>query len=465
MYNWRMRWWLGICALSMALGMPGIAAQGSQKKRASAAPKAADAPAAPQSTKHSLESLKIEGNRRISRERIIEASGLKIGQMVEREDFNAARARLLNTGAFESIGFEFQPSKSGAGFDSAFELVEVAQMFPFQFEDLPASDEVLKAAISREAPIFAAEIPATRQVLERCERALTQALDGKVTVEGHMVATLHGGDPMIVFRPPGVRPRISEVRFSGNEIIPTSKLAMTFAEAAIGTEFKDAPVRTLLDKSIRPLYEARGHIRVAFPKVVSEKSAEPGVDAVAVIVAIDEGPEFKLGQIRYVAPQIGNGQARDLDKLAGLRGGDLADFDQVKKAQDRIVEKFRSTGYLRASVKRDRTVHDEERTVDLLLTVESGPQFMFGKLTIEGLDLIGEPAIRKMWGDREGKPFDPNFPDAFLKDVRDDGIFDNLGKTSSSTKVNEDAKIVDVTLTFEGTKGNGGRGRGLKQPF
>jgi outer membrane protein insertion porin family len=461
-----MRWWLAFSLSSIFLVAPGSAApgitagQGSQKKRVAPVPAAAETSAIPKSNKHVLESLKLVGNRRITQGKIIEASGLKIGQMVDRDDFEAARTRLLATGAFESIGFEFQPSKSGSGFDGTFEVVEVAQMFPFQFEDLPASEEVLKAAMARQVPIFGAEIPATRPVLERCERALTQALDGKIAVEGHMVATLRGGDPMIVFRPPGVRPRISEVRFSGNEVIPTSKLAMTFAEAAIGTEFKDAPVRTLLDKSIRPLYEAKGHIRVAFTKVVSEKSAEPGVDAVSVSVMIDEGPEFKLGQIRYMG-----GQARELDKLAGLRAGDLADFDEVKKGQDRIVEKFRGTGYLHAAVKQDRTVHDEEHTVDVLLTVEPGPQFAYGKLAIVGLDLIGEPAMRKMWGDREGKPFDPNAPDAFLKDVHDGGYFDNLGKTSSSTKINEAAKIVDVTLTFEGTKGDAGRERRLRQRF
>ncbi len=455
-----MRWWLSFSLGFVFLAAAGIAGQGTAKKRATNPPQAVNAAPAPLSGKHSLETLKFQGNRRIPAEKVLEASGLKIGQMVERADFDAARLRLLASGAFESVGFDFQPAKSGTGFDAVFELVEVVPVFAFQFEDLPAPEELLKTAIAREWPIFAGEIPATRPILERCERALTEALEGKVKVEAHMVATLHGGEPKIVFRPPGERPRISEVRFLGNEVIPTSKLAMTFAEAAIGTEYKDAPVRTLLDKVIRPLYEARGRIRVAFPKITAEKSAEAGVDAVAVTVTIEEGPEFKLGRIQYAG-----GQARDLEKIAGLRTGELADFDEVKKAQDRMVQKFRGTGYLHAAVRQDRTVHDEERLVDLLLTMEPGPQFVFGKLTVEGLDLIGEPAIRKMWGDREGKPFDPDFPDAFLKDVRDDGIFDNLGKTSSSTQVDEASRIVGVTLKFEGMKGNAGREKRLRQPF
>ena len=446
--------------------MPGLAGQGSSKRRAPAAPKQIAPVAPPQPAKHSLESLKIQGNRRISRDKIMQASGLKIGRMVDREDFDAARTRLLATGAFESVGFNFQPSSSATGYDATFEIVEVAQMFPYVFEDLPASDDVLKAAISQQAPIFDAEIPATREILDRCERALMQALDGKVPVEGRMLATLHGGEPKIVFRPPGERPRISEVHFAGNDVIATPKLAMTFAEAAIGTEFKEQPVRALLDGSIRPLYEARGRIRVAFTKIVAEKSLERGVDGVSVTVAIDEGAEFKLGQIRYAGAVGGkNVYARDLDKTAGLHGGEVADFDEVKKGQDRIVQKFRGQGYLHAVVKQDRTMHDPEHTVDLLLTLEPGAQFAFGKLTIQGLDLIGEPAIRQMWGAHEGKPFDPNFPAAFLKDVHEQALFDNLGKTSSSTKVNEDSKTVDVTLNFEGTKGGGDREKRLRQPF
>ena len=66
--------------------------------------------------------------------------------------------------------------------------------------------------------------------------------------------------------------------------------------------------------------------------------------------------------------------------------------------------------------------------------------------------MISEPAIRKMWGVKEGKPFDAEFPDAFLKDVRDQGLFDNLGDTSAQTKVNEDRRTVDVTLIFLGSK-------------
>ena len=56
-----------------------------------------------------------------------------------------------------------------------------------------------------------------------------------------------------------------------------------------------------------------------------------------------------------------------------------------------------------------------------------------------------------MWGALEGKPFNPELPDSFLARVRNEGIFDNLGKTSSETHIDEALKRVDVTLNFSGS--------------
>jgi hypothetical protein len=44
-------------------------------------------------------------------------------------------------------------------------------------------------------------------------------------------------------------------------------------------------------------------------------------------------------------------------------------------------------------------------------------------------------------------------------------MFDNLGPTSAETKVNEDAKTVDVTLVFSPSKPAGPDRQKLRQPF
>src|SRR5215469_12622612 len=73
-----------------------------------------------------LENLKIQGNERIPAAKIIAVSGLKTGAKVAKSDFDDARARLMATGAFESVGYIFKASPDNAGFDATVEVVEVA---------------------------------------------------------------------------------------------------------------------------------------------------------------------------------------------------------------------------------------------------------------------------------------------------------------------------------------------------
>ena len=110
-----------------------------------------------------------------------------------------------------------------------------------------------------------------------------------------------------------------------------------------------------------------------------------------------------------------------------------------------------------------REIRDEDQTVNLAVNIDRGPQFTLGKLDIQGLDLIGEPAVRKMWKIEPGQPFQDGYPESFLNRVREEGIFDNLGKTRAESNIDEATHTVDVTLFFSGagtpTKGKEGKRR------
>jgi outer membrane protein insertion porin family len=95
------------------------------------------------------------------------------------------------------------------------------------------------------------------------------------------------------------------------------------------------------------------------------------------------------------------------------------------------------------------------------LRIDAGPQYTMGKVTFSGLDLNGEAEMNRIWGLKEGKPFNPEYPDVFLQRVKERGLFDNLGQTKAETKVNGKSHTVDVTVTFKGAPpAPGGRGRG-----
>lgn len=394
-----------------------------------------------------IESLKVEGSHNYTPAQILAVAGLKIGQLAGKPDFEAARDRLVATGMFETVGYKFAPGGDQHGYAASFQVVEVQPAYPIRFDDLGASEKELTEYLRAKDPLFAPRLAATKPVLERYKQWIQEymtAHDSKDTVIAR-VTPVAPNEFVILFRPARSDPAVAEVAFEGNQAIPTSKLQNTIAEVAVGLPYKEEAFRQCLDSSIRPLYDARGRIRVAFPKVTVEKATD--VQGLAVKVTVDEGATYNLGDVRIEgAPHFAAGR---LLKTGKFKSGDLADFDDIGQGVDRIKKVLAHEGYMRNDVQIVRKIDDVKKIVSLTLRIDEGPQFVFGKLNIEGLDLNGEAAIRKMWTHQAGSPYNPDYPDYFLRHVREEGLFDNLGETRPETKIDDKTRVVDVTLYFK----------------
>ena len=418
-----------------------LAAAGSSQHRAPRKPETAPVP-----THWPIETLTVEGNRHYTTRQVLAIAALKIGQMAGKEDFEAARDRLMATGLFETVGYRFAPGPGQKGYAASFQVVEVEPVYPVRFEELGVPDAELTAWLKARDPLFERELPGTRPVLERFARHIEAYLasrnrTGKVV--GRVVST--GPEQFaVLFRPARPSPAVAEVTFTGNQVIPQKALQNAISGVAVGVPYNEERFRLLLDTSVRPQYDARGRIRVAFPKVVAEPVTD--VAGLRVTVTVDEGASYDLGGVE-VAGAAGY-RREELLKVAKVKTGDLANFDDVAAGAERVRELLRHNGYLHVHTQIDRRIDDAKKVVNVVIRVEEGPQFLFGTLDIQGLDLNAEAVIRKMWAIKPGKPFRADYPDYFLNRVREDGVFDNLKKTRSATRVNEEARTVDVTLYF-----------------
>ncbi len=394
-----------------------------------------------------LESIKIRGNDQIPTERILAATGLKIGAPITRPEFNEARDRLLATGAFESVGFNYTGSANNTGFDATFTVVEVQPLYRYRFEALPAPESQLRDALRKQESIFGDAIPPSPQVMNRYSMALAKAIGNGVQVIGE-VNSDEPGELQIVFRPLGGRMNISEVNFRGNTVLPNMELWRIINPVAIGVPYSEPLFRQMLDSSVRAAYEDRGRVRIAFTKIETAKSSD--VEGLDVTVTIDEGQPYKLGEVDIKGVEAK--EVSDLNKLANW--GKDATFSQadVNTALGRIKKSFREDGYLRVDTPFTRVIHDDTKTVDLVVTIQPGPLFQMGKLTIKGLDILTEPYIRKLWKLNEGDSYHEAYPDQFLAMLRAEDYFDNLARTGAEADLHEDTHKVDVTLTFLGAK-------------
>jgi outer membrane protein insertion porin family len=169
------------------------------------------------------------------------------------------------------------------------------------------------------------------------------------------------------------------------------------------------------------------------------------VDGITVTVQVTPGPAYKLDRVSFVGADYSRSEWNSLSKL---KTNQTVNFDDVKAAQERIRVNLRRQGHLDASSKVTRDVDDTEHTVAIEFQIDPGPLYTLGKLEFVGLDIVTEPEIQKMWGLVPGRPFNPEYPDHFLKRVKDAGVFDNLKNTRAETKINTANHTVDVALYF-----------------
>lgn len=437
----------------------GFAQAGKSPKKAPAASKSAAptaaAPVPAPANRWPIESLTVEGNRAYTKDQIIAIAGLKAGQMAGRAEFDAARDRLVACGAFEAVSYRFVPGSKGEGYAATFQVGEIEQVYGVEFEELHVSSKDLREHLAKKDPLFGgSRLPATQPVLARYAAWIQEFVAEKGVPEKIVgsVGPSPTGEYMITFRPARNRPSVAQVTFDGNQVVPQNVLREAIAGAGIGAPYSEDSFRMILNASIRPLYERRGRLRVAFPALRTTPTED--VQGLHVFVAVDEGPGFEFGKVTMEGASPVHPD--ELLKAGGFKTGDVANLDKVNEGLETMRKLLRRAGFMDAKVTSSRQLDDVKKLADIVVQVDAGPQYTMGKLVLVGLDLHGEAEIKRIWAMTAGKPFNPEYPDGFLQRVR--GLFDDLGETKSAIRMNPGDRTVDVTLTFGGAKPGAGRG-------
>jgi outer membrane protein assembly factor BamA len=227
---------------------------------------------------------------------------------------------------------------------------------------------------------------------------------------------------------------------------------------AIGVPLSDARLKLILDGSIKRLYAEKGYVAVSFPKIETEPSKSNL--GVVVKVQIQDGPLFKFGAIHF------RGSGLDEDEIRGnipFKPGQTFNAEQVDNFRIDLMHRMRRRGLLDADVTDQLQPDDSKRVVNVSYDVAPGAVYTFAKLDVQGLDINTEPAVEKLWGEKPGKPFNPDYPEFFLKKVQEQGYFDNLADTHSDFTADAASHSVTVHLYFKGGESRAERERKKKE--
>lgn len=396
-----------------------------------------------------LHSVNIQGAHTYSAEAIFKYSGLRIGQRISEADLENARQKLQGSELFQNVadGFKF-----GAGpnppYDATFTVTEVEQLFPLRFEGLGAPPEEVRAYLKEHVPLYADRIPATQGVMARYTAVVGDFVLQKGGNKQKIKAELNNDDPKqlaVVFTPNTPGKIISRVIVTGNQAVDTGTILRAVNPMAVGVALSDTRLKTILDGAIKPLYAAKGYAAVSYPKIETEP--EKSNLGIVVKVQIQEGPQFKFGPIRF------RGSGLDEDEVRSninFHPGSPYNGDQVENFRLDMTKRLKHRGYLDATMTAETEPDDTKRTVAVTYNIVPGGVYTFERLDIHGLDSQTQPVVEKLWGVKPGKPFNPEYPDFFLKRLAEQNLFENLKDVHSDYRPNEATHTVAVNLWFKG---------------
>ncbi|HMF76399.1 MAG TPA: POTRA domain-containing protein [Bryobacteraceae bacterium] len=397
-----------------------------------------------------LHSLAVKGNKLYSAEDIAKASGLKQGQRVSAAILEEARLKLQGTELFSNVTHEYRfTAGTPPEYNVTFEVSEIEQLYPMRFERLGPTPEAVRDYLKTHIDLYSDRIPGTEGVLKRYTEAVRQFVS-ETKPDTKVRAAISNDDPKelaVLFSPVTPAPAISQVFVTGNEAVDTGTILRAVNQVAVGAPLSDTRLKMILDNAIKPLYAAKGYAAVTFPKV----ETEPSKNNLGVIVRVEikDGPVFRFGSLRF------RGKNMDEDEIRSaitFKTGQTFDAEKMDNFRLELIRRMKRHGLLDASVTNETEIDAEKRAVNVIYNVIPGEPYKFAALDIQGLDMTARPAIEKLWGEKPGQPFNPDYPEFFLKKVNEQGLFDNLADTHSDYTADASSHNVMVHLYFKGGK-------------
>ena len=397
---------------------------------------------AQQSLTHPLETVTITGSS-LSRAEILNIAGLHIGMPLNKAAIDEACNKLSASGLFQSVNYHYGPAANN-GYALTLTLLEDKAMIPAVI-DIPGVDEneMWRWLISK-YPAFDHKVPRNEAAQERLARQIQEhvgaKLDGQPLVTRTEVDFTNSGASVLVFQPE-MLPRVAQMDFTGNHALSSAELAAVMDKINAEQEYSDRRFRRYVELNLRRAYEDHGFYRAQFPSITAKKVDARMVD---VTVAIDEGPQYTLGNVEIAGGDL---PREAMLKAGNFKVGKTANWTEIQKGIWEAEKPVKRTGYNDAVIDPRRIFDDQQHILNLRLEVRKGPLYHFGTLTINGLPSNIEAKAREMWKKKPGDVYDFEYLREYFRELS--RLVDpRLYKYGAEAKNEGGDHTMDVTLTF-----------------
>jgi hypothetical protein len=216
---------------------------------------------APEVTTAPLREVHAEGSKILTEAQVVTLTGLQPGSQVGKNNLQTAADRLVQSGLFSKVNYNFQTRDTGVLVTFH---VEESPRLPVYFDNIPwFADSELGDAIRKTIPYFDGTLPEAGAAADQACDAVRELLSSRglqVSVEHTVIANPIGEGNVQEIRIEGAALQISKVEF-GDPSLNMSKAVQQHLPEVQGKPFSRMAIDLFLTEAIRPIYLQQGYLR------------------------------------------------------------------------------------------------------------------------------------------------------------------------------------------------------------
>jgi outer membrane protein assembly factor BamA len=377
------------------------------------------------------------------------AAGLRKGVALTAAEMNDHTKLLMDTSLFTNITYTFN------GQDLTFNLTPATDLLPIRLENFPiAGGKALEDSLRAHVPLYHGAVPGDGGLLDSVRNELqaelaTKGIQANVSAVPYQDRKL-GKVTAISFSISTPMVDVGEIKLDGASAAMDAKARLTAAKA-VGSTYNLDGSASQLETSLGNLYREQGYLEA---QVQATPLMQPVVEATSVhipfTVKVDEGPQYKLGNVQ-LAPDMVVTQAA-FDKQATVHPGEVALPQKIREEWNFLGRQYHNRGYMRAKIMATPTYDHANSTVSYAVTAEPGPVYTMGMLKVDNVadDVI--LALKKAWTVPQGAPFNEGAIIGLGATTGVNPAFERFMQTvklSYTLQLHDDTHTVDLNLKFE----------------
>jgi outer membrane protein insertion porin family len=354
-----------------------------------------------------LKEVRANGFKTLTEPQVTSLTGLEAGSLVGKKELQAGADRLVQTGLFSKVSYNFQTRATGV---FATYHVEESPRIPVYFDNIPwFSDSELLDVIRKKISFFDGSLPEGGGILDQAGDTLKELLSARglqVSLEHLVIANPLGEGNVQEYRIEGASLQIARLEFGDPALVDSKVVRQHLAEIE-GKPYSRIAIDLFLSEAIKPIYLQEGHLRVKLGPPEIHLTGNPNQKLpgqLPVFVPVERGPVYRCKDLHWTGNTLLSEFA--LNGLLAMKPGDLADGMKIEAGWDRVREEYGHRGYLEARLDPVAAYDDQVHTVSYAVNIQEGPQFHFGKMVLTGLSPAGERKLHAAWPIAPGEIFD-----------------------------------------------------------